>query len=109
MDCWCWDGGKKISTRARVKIEIENALDAGLPRAYSKDLYEAKCSAVFEHVYQSYQGGREELVFRDVCVNIFAQLRCWPLDSKRQHFPRPVNLLSSRCIFHRFAIVELLA
>jgi type I restriction enzyme R subunit len=47
---------QKISTRARVKIEIENALDEGLPRAYSKDIYEAKCSAVFEHVYQSYQG-----------------------------------------------------
>ena len=47
---------QKISTRARVKIEIENALDEGLPRAYSKDFYEAKCSAVFEHVYQSYQG-----------------------------------------------------
>ena len=47
---------QKVSTRARVKIEIENALDEGLPRAYSKELYEAKCSAVFEHVYQSYQG-----------------------------------------------------
>jgi type I restriction enzyme R subunit len=47
---------QKISTRARVKIEIENALDEGLPRAYSKELYAAKCSAVFEHVYQSYQG-----------------------------------------------------
>ena len=47
---------QKISTRARVKIEIENALDEGLPRAYSKDIYAAKCSAIFEHVYQSYQG-----------------------------------------------------
>ena len=47
---------QKVSTRARVKIEIENALDEGLPRAYSKELYAAKCSAVFEHVYQSYQG-----------------------------------------------------
>jgi len=47
---------QKVSTRARVKIEIENALDEGLPRAYSKDLYEKKCAAVFEHVYQSYQG-----------------------------------------------------
>lgn len=47
---------QKISTRARVKIEIENSLDEGLPRAYSKELYEAKCLAVFEHVYQSYQG-----------------------------------------------------
>lgn len=47
---------QKISTRARVKIEIENALDEGLPRAYSKEIYETKCAAVFEHVYQSYQG-----------------------------------------------------
>jgi type I restriction enzyme R subunit len=27
-----------------------------LPRAYSKELYESKCNAVFEHVYESYQG-----------------------------------------------------
>jgi type I restriction enzyme R subunit len=47
---------QKVATRARVKIEIENALDEGLPRAYSKEIYEAKCSAIFEHVYQSYQG-----------------------------------------------------
>jgi type I restriction enzyme R subunit len=47
---------QKVATRARVKIEIENALDEGLPRAYSKEIYEAKCSAVFEHVYQSYLG-----------------------------------------------------
>jgi len=47
---------QKVSTRARVKIEIENALDEGLPRAYSKEVYEAKCAAIFEHVYQSYQG-----------------------------------------------------
>ncbi|MHB1620639.1 MAG: type I restriction endonuclease subunit R [Sulfuricella sp.] len=50
------DWRQKVSTRARVKIEIENALDEGLPRTYSKEIYEAKCSAVFEHVYQSYQG-----------------------------------------------------
>ena len=47
---------QKISTRARVKIEIENTLDEGLPRAYSKALYEVKCSEVFEHLYQSYPG-----------------------------------------------------
>ncbi len=47
---------QRVTTRARVKIEIENALDVGLPRAYSKEIYESKCSAVFEHVYQSYQG-----------------------------------------------------
>ncbi|MDD2685989.1 MAG: hypothetical protein PHY62_07515 [Gallionella sp.] len=43
-------------TEDQLVEQIENALDEGLPRAYSKELYEAKCSAVFEHVYQSYQG-----------------------------------------------------
>jgi type I restriction enzyme R subunit len=39
-----------------VRLAIEDALDDGLPRAYSKELYETKCAAVFEHVYESYQG-----------------------------------------------------
>jgi type I restriction enzyme R subunit len=37
-----------------LKLAIEDTLDSGLPRAYSKDLYKQKCSAVFEHVYESY-------------------------------------------------------
>jgi type I restriction enzyme, R subunit len=49
---------QRVSSRARVRLAIEDALDDGLPRAYSKDLYESKCSAVFEHVYESYQGER---------------------------------------------------
>jgi type I restriction enzyme R subunit len=47
---------QRVSSRARVRLAIEDALDEGLPRAYSKDLYETKCTAVFEHVYESYQG-----------------------------------------------------
>ena len=27
--------------------------DTGLPRAYDKPLYEQKCSALFEHIYES--------------------------------------------------------
>jgi type I restriction enzyme R subunit len=46
----------KIGARARVRLAIEDALDEGLPRAYSKELYQTKCTAVFEHVYESYQG-----------------------------------------------------
>lgn len=46
----------KIGARAQVRMAIEDALDDGLPRAYSKDLYQTKCAAVFEHVYESYQG-----------------------------------------------------
>jgi type I restriction enzyme R subunit len=46
----------KVGARAQVRLAIEDALDDGLPRAYSKDLYQTKCTAVFEHVYESYQG-----------------------------------------------------
>jgi len=47
---------QKVGSRARVRLAIEDTLDHGLPRAYSKELYQAKCSVVFEHVYESYQG-----------------------------------------------------
>jgi type I restriction enzyme R subunit len=46
----------KIGARAQIRLAIEDALDDGLPRAYSKEIYETKCTAVFEHVYESYQG-----------------------------------------------------
>jgi len=29
-------------------------LDTDLPRAYDKPLYEQKCSALFEHIYEGY-------------------------------------------------------
>jgi type I restriction enzyme R subunit len=45
---------QKISARSKLKNEIDDALDHGLPRIYSPDLYRQKCSAVFEHVYESY-------------------------------------------------------
>ena len=48
------DWRKRQSARARVEDAIKDALDAGLPRAYSTDLYKQKCSAVFEHFYESY-------------------------------------------------------
>ena len=45
---------QKAAARSRLRLAIEDALDAGLPRAYTPDLYQQKCSAVFEHVYESY-------------------------------------------------------
>jgi type I restriction enzyme R subunit len=51
----------KIGARAQVRLAIEDTLDEGLPRAYSKDIYESKCVAVFEHVYESYQGEGKSL------------------------------------------------
>ena len=45
---------QKAAARSKLKLTIEDTLDTGLPEAFSKDLYRAKCSAVFEHVYESY-------------------------------------------------------
>ena len=47
---------QKIQSRAKVRLAIEDVLDDGLPRAYSKDLYAAKCNSLFEHMFESYQG-----------------------------------------------------
>ena len=45
---------QKSSARSQLVIAIKDVLDAGLPRAYDKPLYEQKCAAVFEHFYESY-------------------------------------------------------
>jgi type I restriction enzyme R subunit len=45
---------QRAAARAQLKLAIEDALDVGLPRAYTPDLYKQKCSAVFEHIYEAY-------------------------------------------------------
>ena len=45
--------------RAQVRLAIEDELDEGLPRAYSPELYQQKCSTVFEHVFETYATGSE--------------------------------------------------
>ncbi len=45
---------QKATARSQLKLTIEDMLDTGLPRAYEKPLYEQKCSALFEHIYESY-------------------------------------------------------
>jgi len=52
---------QKYSALSQLKLVIEDVLDTGLPRIYSRDLYQRKCSAIFEHVYESYPE-------RDACV-----------------------------------------
>jgi type I restriction enzyme R subunit len=49
---------QKASARSRLKLAIEDALDSGLPRAYTPDLYQQKCAALFEHVYETYPEAR---------------------------------------------------
>jgi type I restriction enzyme R subunit len=48
------DWRKGQGSRARIESTIKDLLDEGLPRAYNKDLYERKCSALFEHFYENY-------------------------------------------------------
>ena len=45
---------QKSTARSQLKLTIEDTLDTGLPRAYTPELYQQKCSAVFEHVFESY-------------------------------------------------------
>jgi type I restriction enzyme R subunit len=45
---------QKSSARSQLKLTIEDVLDGGLPCVYSPEIYQQKCSAVFEHFYESY-------------------------------------------------------
>jgi type I restriction enzyme R subunit len=45
---------QKFDARARLKVFIEEALDIGLPRAYTPELYQQKCEAVFAHIEKAY-------------------------------------------------------
>ena len=54
---------QKIQARAKVRIAIEDTLDEGLPRPYTKELFAKKSEVLFEHVYEAYQGeGRSVFV-----------------------------------------------
>ena len=50
------DWRKRQQARAQVRDAIASALDHGLPEAYTPELYEQKCDAVYRHVYESYFG-----------------------------------------------------
>ena len=45
---------QKAAARSQLKLTIEDTLDTGLPRVYSKDIYQQKCTILFEHVYECY-------------------------------------------------------
>ena len=49
------DWRKQQTTRAMVFTTIKDVLDE-LPRTYTKELYEKKCDAVYQHFYESYMG-----------------------------------------------------
>ena len=37
-----------------MRLAIEDKLDEGLPRVFTPEIYEAKCSAQFEHAFESF-------------------------------------------------------
>ncbi len=45
---------EKSQARAQVRLAIEDALDEGLPRVYTPDVYQSKCAVLFEHVFESF-------------------------------------------------------
>ncbi|HVP20759.1 MAG TPA: type I restriction enzyme endonuclease domain-containing protein, partial [Anaerolineaceae bacterium] len=54
------DWRKNQRTRAGVKVAIEEALDR-LPETFTPSLYEEKCEAVYQHVYDSYFGADKSI------------------------------------------------
>ncbi len=47
------DWRQQAQTRARVRLEIEDVLDQGLPEAYTPPLFPQKCAVLFEHVFET--------------------------------------------------------
>ena len=45
---------QKAQARAQVRMAIEDTLDEGLPRAFTPDVYLAKCAVLFEHVFERF-------------------------------------------------------
>jgi type I restriction enzyme, R subunit len=42
------DRRQRAQARAQVRLAIEDTLDEGLPRAYTPEVYQQKCAAIFE-------------------------------------------------------------
>lgn len=52
---------KKQSTRAKVKEAIETICDEALPEIYDKDLFQEKCSNLYDHFYDCYNNGDDNI------------------------------------------------
>ena len=58
------DWKKRQQTRAQVREAVEKALDAGLPHAYSTDMYQRACDAVYQHFYDAYADSEHNVYAR---------------------------------------------
>ena len=50
------DWRKRQQSRAQVRVAIEAALDEGLPRSFTPEIFGTKADAIFQHVYDNYYG-----------------------------------------------------
>ncbi len=50
------DWRKRQETRAQVLVAIQDVLDKGLPRVYTKAMFDEKVREIYQHVYDSYYG-----------------------------------------------------
>lgn len=50
------DWRKRQQSRAEVRVAIEKTLDHELPPVYSTQLFQTKCDAIYQHVFESYYG-----------------------------------------------------
>ena len=55
------DWRKRQQSRAAVKVSIEELLDKGLPAIYTTELFQKKVDAVYQHVYEAYQGAGQSM------------------------------------------------
>lgn len=55
------DWRKHQHTRAAVQNTINVYLDERLPDAYISDIYEQKCAALYQHIYESYFGAGKSI------------------------------------------------
>lgn len=55
------DWRNKPQTKGSVRRSIELVLDNGLPEAYDESIFNAKCDALYRHVYEAYYGGGQSV------------------------------------------------
>ena len=51
-----WRKQAQAQAQAQVKLAIQELLDPELPQAYTNELFNQKCEAVYQHIYDSYYG-----------------------------------------------------
>lgn len=55
------DWRNKPQTKGAVRRSIEIVLDQALPEVYDEGLFNAKCEALYQHVFEAYHGGGQSV------------------------------------------------